>query len=197
MVCFSAIDNPRGASPSRFRTIIHRTEQISQARSGLDRGRTARTCKSCASLSQGWPAGDTVKRYGSDLIAQCSSVLPAFLPPRSSSTGFPSTNFVSSSSGMTRCGLRILFHRFCAIVSNKKPIVSPLARKPATFVTRCRSRTITKADSLTLVLRIDCQCATGTSKNVNLHSRSMRGRLCRFSSRTGATVSMWSDRRRR
>ncbi len=72
-------------------------------------------------------------------------------------------NFVPSSIGLTSCGLRILRQRFSAIANNLKAIVRPLAREPAPFVIRCRSRTVAKADSITFVLRIDCQWAAGKS----------------------------------
>ncbi len=68
-------------------------------------------------------------------------------------------------------------------------IVSPRVLVPAPFVTRCRSFTVAKADSITFVLRIVCQWAAAKSKNLSSFSSSLTSDATALGSRSPYSVT--------
>jgi hypothetical protein len=52
-------------------------------------------------------------------------------------------------------------------------IAVPAAREPGPLVTRCRSRTVAKVDSIGLVVRRWIQCSPGKSQKASSTSRSL------------------------
>ncbi len=110
----------------------------------------------CAETS----AGGIVKCCGSvsDQAATFRSVFSL------SVSCIPSLNCSPANTRGRSSGALSFRQRCCAISNSLNAIVSPLLREPAPLVTRCRNRTVAKADSITFVERICFQCSAGKSK---------------------------------
>ena len=92
----------------------------------------------------------------------------------------PSMNSTPARTSEIRWAALIRRHRFWAISSSLNAMSNPFTREPAPLVTRCRSRTVAKGDSITLVVRRCCQCSAGKSKKVSRSASHRRSEATAF-----------------
>src|SRR3954464_4153232 len=77
------------------------------------------------------------------------------------STSLPFSKRAPARTRATRCGALTARQRDWAASMSLNAIATPAAREPGPLVTRCRSRTVAKVDSIGLVVRRWLQCSAG------------------------------------
>ena len=78
----------------------------------------------------------------------------------------PFSNFAPALTSATRWAELAARQRCCADSMSLKAIAIPAAREPGPLVTRYRSRTVAKVESIGLVVRKWIQCSLGKPANV-------------------------------
>src|SRR4029453_18452676 len=99
-----------------------------------------------------------------------AATVPASTGGRSTST--PLSNLAPARTSATRCGPLTARQRSWAASSSLKAIASPAALEPGPLVTRVRSRTEAKVDSIGLLVFRCSQCSAGKSKKHSSSSAS-------------------------